>query len=131
MDEADQLADNIVVISEGKVIAEGTSDNLKSKIGSDRLELTIAAKSDFAKAKSVIIGQSKQADSEKRVISIASKGGAKAAKDLLQRLEDANIEVETISLHRPTLDDVFLSLTGHVTTSEPSIDKTKKTKVKK
>lgn len=113
MDEADYLADKIVVIDNGKVIAEGTADSLKSKVGSDRLELTISKKSDFEKAKQIIGGKNQQADPEQRTISIASKGGAKKAKELLQELEDSKVEVETISMHRPTLDDVFMSLTGH------------------
>jgi ABC-2 type transport system ATP-binding protein len=118
MDEADHLADHIVVIDNGKVIAEGTSDALKSKVGSDRLELTIGRKSSLEKAQQVINGKTQQVDTERRVVSIASKGGAKRAKQLLQRLEDAGIQVETISMHRPTLDDVFLTLTGHAATAE-------------
>ena len=116
MDEADYLADKIVVIDDGKVIAEGTSDSLKSKVGSDRLELTISKKSDFEKAKQLIGDKTQQTDEDQRTISIASKGGAKKAKQLLQQLEDAKVEVETISMHRPTLDDVFMSLTGHTAT---------------
>lgn len=116
MDEADYLADHIVVIDDGKVIAEGTADSLKSKVGSDRLELTISKRSSLEKAQEVIGDKSLQVDAERRVVSIASKGGAKKAKELLQKLEDAKVEVETISMHRPTLDDVFLSLTGHTAT---------------
>ncbi len=118
MDEADQLADNIVVIDNGKVIAEGTSASLKSRIGSDRLELTISINSDFEKAKKVLTGNAQQADLERRAISIAGKGGARKVKELLQNMEDEGIEVETISLQSPTLDDVFLTLTGHAASSE-------------
>ncbi|HTE57794.1 MAG TPA: ATP-binding cassette domain-containing protein [Verrucomicrobiae bacterium] len=118
MDEADHLADNIVVIDGGKVIAEGTADQLKSKVGSDRLELTISEKSDFEQAKKAVDGKGLKADPENRTLSIASKGGISMVKTTLQRLEDAKISVENISMHRPTLDDVFLSLTGHVATAE-------------
>ncbi len=130
MDEADHLADNIVVIDDGKVIAEGTSSELKAKVGSDRLEIIISPDSNFEKAVSIIKGEGLQQDSERRVISIASEGGVKKLKEVLQSLEAAKIEVESISLHRPTLDDVFMSLTGHSATKEPepSISKTVKGK---
>jgi ABC-2 type transport system ATP-binding protein len=118
MDEADQLADNIIVVDQGKVIAEGSSDSLKKKIGSDRLELTIAKDKDFEKAKVVINGSTLQADEDRRIISVATKGGVKDLTLLLKKLEDKNIEVESVFLHRPTLDDVFLSLTGHTTGEE-------------
>lgn len=118
MEEADQLADRIVVIDGGKVIAEGTADSLKADIGSDRLELTISKNSNFEKAKDIVVDKSLQADADRRVISIASKGGIKKLKEVLQKLEDAKIQVESVSLHRPTLDDVFLTLTGHTATTE-------------
>jgi ABC-2 type transport system ATP-binding protein len=113
MEEADQLANNIVVIDNGKVIAEGTSNTLKGKVGSDRLELTIAKKSNFDKAAKVVDGKNLQTDNESRTLSIATKNGVGELKQVLEKLEKANIEVENINLRRPTLDDVFLSLTGH------------------
>lgn len=126
MDEADQLADNIVVIDNGKVIAEGTSTQLKAKVGSDRLELTIAAKSDFDTAVASIKTEKAEIDREARTISVvASKSGVSKLRQVLQKLEDANIHVDNVSLHRPTLDDVFMSLTGHVATKAES-EKTKK-----
>lgn len=131
MEEADYLADNIVVIDGGKVIAEGTPDSLKSKVGSDRLEITIGKKSSFAKAREIIDGKSVQMDEERRTISIASKGGVRRLKELLQRLDEANIQVEDLSMHRPTLDDVFLSLTGHAATKEETEDEQGKAKGKK
>lgn len=131
MDEADQLADNIVVIDNGKVIAEGTPDSLKSKVGSDRLELTLANNGDFEKAQKIIDDKSKQTDSERRRISIASKGGARKVKEILERLESEHIQAETISLHRPTLDDVFLALTGHAATTEKPDDSRGKGKGRK
>lgn len=118
MDEADHLADNIVVIDGGKVIAEGDSDTLKAKIGSDRLELTVSEKSSFKKAQDVVDGEVLSSDPESRVISIASHNGVATVRTVLQQLESAKIEIENISLHRPTLDDVFLSLTGHSATKE-------------
>ena len=123
MDEADNLADRIIVIDGGRVIADGTSDSLKNKVGSDRLELSIANENDFAKAKNIIKGDGLHADEEKNTISIMTEGGVKKLKEVLQILGDAHIKVENISLHRPTLDDVFLNLTGHTATKEDNEDK--------
>jgi ABC-2 type transport system ATP-binding protein len=128
MEEADQLADKIVVLDGGKIIAEGTADSLKSKIGADRLEITIDKNSDFEKATKVVDGQSLKADPERRTLSITSKGGVKNLRSILQQLEDARITVESVSLHRPTLDDVFLTLTGHAATKEVSEEETKAAK---
>lgn len=125
MDEADRLADQVVVIDNGKVIAEGTADQLKAKVGADRLEIMIAEQSDFKKAQKVIDGEALQADPQRRVVSIATKSGVQELKRVLQRLEEARVEAESISLHRPTLDDVFLSLTGHTATEETRSEKTK------
>ncbi len=132
MEEADHLADRIVVIDGGKVIAEGTPDTLKSKVGSDRLEVTIAKQSSLEKALKAVDGKGVQMDEERRTISIATKGGVSTLKQTLQRLEDAKISIENISLHRPTLDDVFLTLTGHAATKEDeAADNTPKKKGKK
>jgi len=119
MDEADHLADNIVVIDHGKVIAEGTATELKAKVGSDRLELTISAKSNFDTAVAAVKGEKAEVDTDARTISVvASKSGVNKLKQVLQKLEDAKIQVDNVSLHRPTLDDVFMSLTGHTATNE-------------
>lgn len=123
MEEADHLADNILVIDDGKVIAEGTADQLKAQVGSDRLELTIAKKSNFKKAQEVIDGEGLKADPESRIISITSKSGVGELRTVLQRLEEAKIEVENVSLHRPTLDDVFLTLTGRSTAKQEEAEK--------
>jgi ABC-2 type transport system ATP-binding protein len=128
MDEADHLADEIVVIDNGKVIAEGTANQLKAKVGSDRLELTIAENSDFAAARKAVPGQNLQVDEERRVLSLATKGGVKDLKLVLKHLEEAGIEVESVELRRPTLDDVFLTLTGHGATKEASAENNGKKK---
>jgi ABC-2 type transport system ATP-binding protein len=128
MEEADNLADNIIVIDSGKVIAQGTSDQLKAKIGSDRLEVLIANQAGYEKAKKVITDKDLKTDDERRALSVATKGGVKTLKRVLQELEDAGIEVESVSLHRPTLDDVFLSLTGRATAKEETDNKKGKKK---
>lgn len=129
MEEADQLADQVIVIDGGKVIAKGTASDLKSNIGADRLEVVIGQKSSFKKAQDIIRDDSLQADEESRTLSVTSKGGVKTLKEVLQKLETAKINVESISLHRPTLDDVFLNLTGHAATIEA--EEGEKTKGKK
>ncbi len=131
MDEADNLADNIVVIDRGKTIAEGTPDSLKAKVGSDRLEIVIGKKSTVEEAKKIIGGRDVQVDKDKQTVSVASRGGVGKLKEVLSRLERANIEVDSISLHRPTLDDVFMSLTGHTATKDSSTEEAKKKKGKK
>lgn len=113
MDEADNLADWIVVIDEGKVIAEGDKNSLKARVGSDHVDLTISRNSSFSIAQQAVDGQQLQANPEQRVLTIAANDGATTLKQILQRLEDAQIEVESVIMRRPTLDDVFLFLTNN------------------
>jgi ABC-2 type transport system ATP-binding protein len=113
MDEADYLADWIVVIDEGKVIAEGDADSLKTRVGSDHVDLIISGDSDFVLAQQAVDGATLQAIPEQRIISIAASDGTKSLKNILQRLEEAHIEVDSVTMRRPTLDDVFLHLTAN------------------
>jgi len=116
MDEADHLADRIVVINGGKVIAEGTSDDLKQRVGSDRLEIKVAESSNFDEAKMVVKEENGlYSDSKRRILSLVANGGVHQLKQVLECMDDAGIEIENISFHSPTLDDVFLTLTGHTT----------------
>ncbi len=115
MDEADHLADRIVVINGGKIIAEGTSNELKQQVGSERLEITVAEGSNFDEAKRVVDESTLHFDSTRRTLSVITKGGVHQLKQVLSNLDDAGIEVESVSFHSPTLDDVFLTLTGHTT----------------
>lgn len=113
LEEADNLADKIVVLDEGIVIAQGTADSLKQKVGNERIELTIQNEIDFEKAQKAIGEKSSKSDIKRKTISIATKGGVVHLKKILDRLEKAKVTVEGLSLHKPTLDDVFLTLTGH------------------
>lgn len=118
MDEADHLADEIVVIDNGSVIAKGTSDQLKRKIGSDRLEFSFADKKHLKTALNTLSNKKPITDNERIVLSVATKDGVKDLKDMLTTLEKARVPVASVELRRPTLDDVFLSLTGHKTAIE-------------
>lgn len=115
MDEADHLASRIVVLNGGKIIAEGTSDELKQQVGSERLEITFINTSYFEKAKEIIQVEKFHADNKMRTISFVTTGGVHQLRQVLSQLEEENIQVENVSFHGPTLDDVFLILTGHLT----------------
>ncbi len=118
LEEADQLADKIAVIDGGKIIAEGTADELKQRVGKERLELVLVREKDFDKAKRIIDGEGMKFDAAKRTLSVALDGGAKHLTKILGELDAAGVGVETLSLHKPTLDDVFLSLTGRQSSAE-------------
>lgn len=115
MDEADHLASRIVVLNGGKIIAEGTSDELKQMVGTERLEITFINTHYFEKAKEVIQVEKFHADDKMRTVSFVTTGGVHQLRQVLSQLDKANIEVENVSFRSPTLDDVFLILTGHST----------------
>jgi ABC-2 type transport system ATP-binding protein len=122
LEEADQLADEIAVIDHGKVIARGTSDALKKQVGGERLEITVES-ADIAKTQEIVSRISTSAiHTDIRTISAPVTTGSIALMDALRSLDEAKIHPLDISLKRPSLDDVFLSLTGHVaeeTVAEP------------
>lgn len=112
LEEADQLADNIVVIDGGKVIAEGSAKNLKAKVGKDRLELTFADEKAFKAAKKTLGTSDADANDKTFIITVVIDDIQKDVQKVLDSLVKAKVSIESLAIHKPTLDDVFLSLTG-------------------
>ncbi|OQO90629.1 daunorubicin/doxorubicin resistance ABC transporter ATP-binding protein DrrA [Saccharomonospora piscinae] len=116
LEEADRLADSIVVIDKGVVIARGTADELKDHIGGERLELVVGEEVEVTPAVRVLkeVGVSEPVvDESTRSVSVYVETGAAALVDALRRLDTQDVTIQDVALHRPTLDDVFLSMTGH------------------
>jgi ABC-2 type transport system ATP-binding protein len=118
LEEADQLANKIVVLDQGNVIAKGTSNELKSQVGGDRIEIVVESAQDVSKA-AIAIAEFGSApaitEDLTKTILLPVAGGSTAIVNIVRMLDENNISIADIALRRPTLDDVFLSLTGHVT----------------
>jgi ABC-2 type transport system ATP-binding protein len=114
LEEADRLADDIVVIDHGRVIAQGTSEVLKEQIGGDRIEVTVLHPDQTAQARTALAGiATGEIVDQDLHVSVPVRGGSTVLVDAVRALDVQGVEVSDIALRRPTLDDVFLSLTGH------------------
>jgi ABC-2 type transport system ATP-binding protein len=112
LEEADQLADKIIVIDGGKVIAQGTPTELKGKVGKDRLELTFTGAAALKAAQKVLGNKIVDANEKESKANVVIQDINVDVKDTLAVLARAKIGIESMAVHKPTLDDVFLSLTG-------------------
>jgi len=116
LEEADKLCDEIVVIDRGRVIAKGTADSLKADVGGERIEVVLSEAGDLDQARRVlqqVASGEVLVDEHTRRLTAPVIGGGKVLVDALSRLDGEGIEVLDVGLRRPTLDDVFLTLTGH------------------
>ncbi|MFE9901603.1 daunorubicin resistance protein DrrA family ABC transporter ATP-binding protein [Streptomyces achromogenes] len=120
LEEADHLAHDIAVVDHGRVIAQGTSDQLKARTGGERVEVVVQDRQRMAAAVEVLRGFGKgetTVEEHTRRLTVPVTGGAKLLAEIIRELDTRGIGIDDIGLRRPTLDDVFLSLTGHAAES--------------
>jgi ABC-2 type transport system ATP-binding protein len=116
LEEADELAHSIAVVDAGRIIARGTADELKSQVGGERIEVVVHDRGDIARAAQVLTrdgGADCTIEEHTRRLTVPATGGAQRLVEVVRDLDQAEIPIDDIGLRRPTLDDVFLALTGH------------------
>jgi ABC-2 type transport system ATP-binding protein len=121
LEEADELADTIAVVDHGRIIARGTADELKSQVGGERIEVVVRERAQIQTARDVLArdaGGDTTLDEHTRKLTVPAHGGAQTLVQVVRDFDEAGIPIDDIALRRPTLDDVFLALTGHVSTDE-------------
>ncbi|MBE8519168.1 ATP-binding cassette domain-containing protein [Amycolatopsis sp. H6(2020)] len=113
LEEADQLADRIAVLDQGRLVAQGTADELKRRIPGTHVRLRFTTAAELDAAARVLTDATR--DDEALALRVPSDGGTKSLRSLLDRLDEYALSAEELSVHTPDLDDVFLALTGHAT----------------
>ena len=121
LEEADALADDIAIIDSGRLIAQGTADELKAQVGGERVELIVADRSELPKAVAALTALATAepvVDEDTHMVTVQVTGGTRALAEVVRELDMAGVEAQDLALRRPTLDEVFLSLTGHAAEEE-------------
>jgi ABC-2 type transport system ATP-binding protein len=116
LEEADQLAHRIAVLDQGRLVAQGTADELKHQIPGSHVQLRFTDARELDAAARILTGSSR--DAEDLILRVPGDGRSKSLRALLDRLDEYSINAEEFSVHTPDLDDVFLALTGHASTEE-------------
>jgi ABC-2 type transport system ATP-binding protein len=117
LEEADQLADRVAILDAGRLVAEGAPAELKARVPGGHIDLTFADRGAYDAAAGVLDAPARDEDS--LVLQVPSDGRVATVRQVLRELDEAGVEVESLSIHTPDLDDVFLALTGRPATSEP------------
>ncbi|MGI5349156.1 ATP-binding cassette domain-containing protein [Streptomyces sp. CA-250714] len=133
LEEADRLAHDIAVVDRGKVIARGTSDQLKAQTGGERIEVVVHEREHIPAAMDVLNSYGLRSTAHEgctveqhtRKLTVPVTGGAKLLAEVIRELDARGIEIDDIGLRRPTLDDVFISLTGHAAEAERELEATR------
>jgi ABC-2 type transport system ATP-binding protein len=121
LDEADRLADEIVVVDHGRIIAQGDSASLKRQVGGDNIQLVVKDQARLAEAAAILeraTGTPPLVDESVRSVTVPTADGVVALGDVARALADANVAVDDLGLRQPTLDEVFLQITGHAPDGE-------------
>jgi ABC-2 type transport system ATP-binding protein len=123
LEEADALAHRIAVVDAGRIIARGTADELKAQVGGERIEVVVRERADLPRAIELLKSHGDDevtVDEHTRRVTVPSKGGAQDLVQVVRDLDEAAVAIDDIGLRRPTLDDVFLALTGHAAEQAPA-----------
>ena len=125
LEEADELADQIAVVDHGRIIARGTADELKAQVGGERVEVVVRSAADVEPGRALLAsrcGADAIVDEHTRRLTAPARGGASQLMDVIRSFDEAGIAIDDVALRRPTLDDVFLSLTGHAAEDAAAVD---------